>query len=137
MAWLTRLDVEDAGDGVHWIVIAPLQWRCDVPGKFWGCYWTVPSGFVTDLASIPWGVRAIFPRDGLYREAAVLHDWLCAQIATSHFTLVGWNEAADLFDFAMQDSGVNPITRALFKFGVRLYGESRIVVWRELLNPVK
>lgn len=32
--------------------------------------------FVTDLASIPWLVRGIYPPDGPWAKAAVIHDYL-------------------------------------------------------------
>jgi len=36
----------------------------------------VPQGFETDLASVPRLFHKIFPPDGKYAKAAVLHDWL-------------------------------------------------------------
>ena len=36
----------------------------------------VPKGFITDLASIPRVFWSIFPPDGNYTQAAVLHDYL-------------------------------------------------------------
>ena len=38
---------------------------------------TVPVGYRTDFASIPWLFRRILPRNGPYTPAAVVHDWLC------------------------------------------------------------
>lgn len=38
---------------------------------------TVPSGFVTDFASIPRIAQIIIPKD-VGRRAAILHDWLYA-----------------------------------------------------------
>lgn len=38
---------------------------------------TVPLGFLTDGASIPWLLRRILPRMGVYSRAATLHDYLC------------------------------------------------------------
>lgn len=35
----------------------------------------VPEGFITDLASVPGLVDNIIPRDGLWRAAAVKHDY--------------------------------------------------------------
>ena len=37
---------------------------------------TVPAGFRTDFASVPRGLWNIFPPDGQYTQAAVLHDYL-------------------------------------------------------------
>ena len=37
---------------------------------------TVPTGFISDLASIPWFVGFILAKLGKHQRAAVLHDWL-------------------------------------------------------------
>lgn len=46
-----------------------------VDGK--GLSWDVPKGYVTNGASIPWGLWNIIggPYDGPYRDAAVVHDY--------------------------------------------------------------
>ncbi len=36
----------------------------------------VPLGFVTDFASVPWGVRNLFPPLGLHARPAIIHDLL-------------------------------------------------------------
>lgn len=36
----------------------------------------VPAGFVTDFASMPFGVRNLFPAVGLYARPAIIHDLL-------------------------------------------------------------
>lgn len=36
----------------------------------------VPAGFVTDFASIPWGVRNLFPPNGPWARPAIIHDLL-------------------------------------------------------------
>ncbi len=36
----------------------------------------VPVGFVTDFASVPWGVRNLFPPMGLHARPAIIHDLL-------------------------------------------------------------
>lgn len=56
----------------------------------------IPSGFITDLASIPrvfWGVLSPFDE---YAKAAVLHDWL---YYTGMFSKV---ETEDIFKEAME-----------------------------------
>lgn len=42
-----------------------------------GVKWEVPAGYVTNGASVPWGLWNIVggPYDGPYRDAAVLHDY--------------------------------------------------------------
>jgi hypothetical protein len=37
---------------------------------------TVPKGFETDLASVPFPLTFFIPKDGTHTQAAVLHDWL-------------------------------------------------------------
>ena len=39
---------------------------------------TVPAGFKTDFASVPAIVRSIFPTDGKYMEASIVHDYYYA-----------------------------------------------------------
>lgn len=36
----------------------------------------VPAGFITDFASMPFGVRNLFPALGLYARPAIIHDLL-------------------------------------------------------------
>lgn len=35
----------------------------------------IPTGFTTDLASVPRWLWVIFPPSGQYQRAAILHDW--------------------------------------------------------------
>lgn len=35
---------------------------------------TIKRGYLTDLASVPWFLRWVMGRDGLWRAAALLHD---------------------------------------------------------------
>jgi len=68
--FLTNLDIELIDEST-WMVTKPLVYQSDIIGKI-----VVPSGFITDLASVPrvpivylsWGSRA-------HREA-VIHDFL-------------------------------------------------------------
>lgn len=65
----TPLETTPAGPG-RWRVVAPLE--CETP---FGVI-TVPSGFVTDGASVPKVLWNVFPPfDGDYDAAAVLHDY--------------------------------------------------------------
>lgn len=62
-------------DDVRWCLAGPLVYRGrhDVI--------TVPAGFVTDFATVPWWVQSLIPRTGAWTLAAVLHDWLCVELA--------------------------------------------------------
>ena len=69
--FLTHLLLTPLSDGLHWRVESPFGYITS-----WGWHFTVPTGFVTDLASIPRLFWNILPPFGRYTEAAVLHDWL-------------------------------------------------------------
>lgn len=43
-----------------------------------GIHGIVPKKFISDLASVPWLFRRVFPRFGPWNKAAVLHDWIYA-----------------------------------------------------------
>lgn len=38
---------------------------------------SIPAGFETDFASIPWPLHYLLPSDGPWRRAAAVHDYLC------------------------------------------------------------
>lgn len=77
---------------------------------------TVPKGFLTDLASIPRFLWSVFPPDGEYAKAAVVHDYLYRYPSTSR-------QFADaVFDEAMGVLGVKPWKRWLITHAVRLFG---------------
>ncbi|MEM0950552.1 MAG: DUF1353 domain-containing protein [Cyanobacteria bacterium P01_H01_bin.74] len=104
----------------------------------------VPTGFETDIASVPrwvWSVFGILP-DGLHRGAAVLHDFLYftnkpkgTRATDYHYKLIPpdtWENISHvvwtrkqcdrLFMRVMKESGVGPKKRwAMFK-AVRLFG---------------
>lgn len=78
----------------------------------------VPKGFVTDLTSIPRLFWSLFPPDGPYAFAAVIHDYLYWTHAVSR-------EHADLiFKHAMQDLTVSGPTVDTLYEAVRLGGGS-------------
>jgi hypothetical protein len=65
---------------------------------------TVPSGFVTDLASIPSLFWSFLRPDGEYAYAAIIHDYL-------YWVQDGSRSAADkILKMAMEDFGVSPQT---------------------------
>lgn len=63
---------------------------------------TVPAGFKTDLASIPWFARAFIPISGRIAKPALLHDWLLIQ---------GDQRAIPVFDEALGVAEVSPLLR--------------------------
>jgi hypothetical protein len=76
----------------------------------------VPAGFVTDFASIPFPFNKVFPPDGPWAKAAVLHDWLI-----SYQKNISKIVQDSIFLEAMRVIGVNPIIAWLFFTSVRIY----------------
>lgn len=93
-----------------------------------GVRFTVPAGFLTDLASIPRPCRSFAPSVVHSARAAVLHDYLYA----TH--LVSRREADELFFEALEAVGVSvwdcwKMWMAVRVFGRCAYGkEARIAV---------
>lgn len=80
---------------------------------------TVPADFITDFASTPRLLYAIFPPVGIYNKAAVLHDYLYDNSCTLSIK----RKHADLFLLqAMEVLGVSRSTRYAMYFAVRLFG---------------
>lgn len=64
---MSKLIVTPLPDGKYWELLQDFKYK--------GI--TVPKGFKTDMASVPWLFRRLFPpATGKYREAAVVHDYL-------------------------------------------------------------
>jgi len=82
---------------------------------FYGNF-TIPNGFVTDLASTPRFIWALFPPDGEYLEAAVLHDYLYKTHKVSK------KYADNIFFNEMKRLGVGYFTRQIVYNAVKLFG---------------
>jgi len=95
----------------EWVVFQPLKYRTNA-----GRLIVVPAGFVTDLASIPRLLYAIFPVNGLHRAAAILHDYLYER------KIYKRSICDKLFLEAMKSSGVSYATRTAMYIGVRIGG---------------
>jgi len=101
-----------------------FQYHLSAPGSM--LVVDVPKGFVTDLASVPWALRWLFPPDGLWAKAAVVHDWGYAdgdlslpdgsKIKPSRF----WWDV--IFLEAMSVLKVPRLTRWAFFVAVRAFG---------------
>lgn len=114
-AFITPLELQEyAPGGVPqpnlWAVVQPLMY------KTFGDTITVPRGFVTDLASIPRVLRAVFNVNGLSRAPAVLHDYLyCSQRFSR-------DVCDEMFLDALESRGVGWWTRYAMYWGVRAGG---------------
>jgi hypothetical protein len=76
-----------------------------------------PTGFVTDLASVPRPFFSIFRPDGRYAHAAVIHDYLYWTQATSK------DVADQIFYQDMTDTGISPIQKNALYLAVSTFGE--------------
>ena len=79
---------------------------------------TIPKGFVSDGATIPWYIRFIFTQMGIYFPACVVHDYL-------YFTrLLGSRVVTDVqFLYDMVRCGMKKAKAELFYIAVRLGGK--------------
>lgn len=80
----------------------------------------VPAGFVTDFASIPFGIRNLFPPMGPWSRPAIIHDYLYDTGGEGgRFTRL---EADRIFAEALEVVGVPAWRRALMYRAVRIGG---------------
>lgn len=73
MARILNVVVKKLENG-NWKLVEPLEYH--VGDENSSEIIRVPSGFVTDFASTPFGVRNIFPKDGPWTGASIVHDYL-------------------------------------------------------------
>ena len=74
-------------DDYRWRLVEPFEfWLTDNPDDV--IY--VPEGYVTDLASVPRLLWALFPPHGRYAKAAIIHDWLYDNV-TDWYCLFTWS----------------------------------------------
>lgn len=101
-------------DNYRWQLLTQFEYYIgDEPGDE---VIVVPEGTVTDLASVPRLLWAIFPPYGRYAKAAIIHDYLYDQaIKTKSF-------ADKTFYEAMGVLGVPQWRRTLMYWAVRLFG---------------
>ena len=94
---------------------------------------TVPAGFVTDLASIPRPVWSLYPPDGPWAQAAVIHDFLYITKGTgvwhgrhgvSRAAPYSRTEADGILRQAMDDIGVPGFQRDVVWSAVRVGGSA-------------
>lgn len=83
------------------------------------CNILVPEGFVTDGATVPRWLWALFPPVCEYFPAAIVHDYLLE----SH---EGWSYSNRVFKRALDECGVSVTRRRLMMAAVRAYGRYRV-----------
>ena len=77
---------------------------------------TIPLGFLTDFASVPRIFWCIFPPDGEYTQAAVVHDYIYSK------QLYTRKKCDSIFIEAMGVLGVSLWKRRIMYRAVRMFG---------------
>ena len=109
----TPLDLRATNPG-EWQLLSPLVYTSSV-----GDVYIVPTGMITDLASIPKLLRPAIDRNGLSRPAAVLHDYLYLIGSLSR------KQADELFLEALLSCGVSSFVAKGMYWSVRAFGGGR------------
>ncbi|SDO94242.1 Protein of unknown function [Ralstonia sp. 25mfcol4.1] len=101
-------------DNYRWQLLAAFEYHVgDYPSADVIC---VPAGTITDLASVPRLLWALFPPHGRWAKAAIIHDYLYANA-------IGSKAYADrTFREAMEVLGVSRPVRWLMYWAVRVGG---------------
>lgn len=87
-------------------------------------YVCVPTGFLTDGASVPRVLWNIVPPWGVHGQAAVMHDYLCEYGIISNGTSyepVTRKQADEIFLRGLEDIGVGALSRTFMYAGVSAY----------------
>lgn len=84
---------------------------------------TVPTGFLTDGASIPHPLWSILDPWGPYFSAALIHDFLYSRRSSPHHNLSRL-ESDLIFKEAMFNIGVDWLRREIIYRAVRMFGGS-------------
>lgn len=83
---------------------------------------SVPKDFLTDFASVPRAFWCIFPPDGQYTQAAVLHDFIYSKRGLLEKRELSRKECDDIFLEAMGVLEVGYITKTTIYLAVRGFG---------------
>ena len=95
-------------DDRNWVLETAIEWD----------EFTVPRGFVTDLASIPRFFWRVIPPFGLHSTPSIIHDYLYRRQPDG----VSRKEADEVFLDAMQAYGVPKLRRDVMYRTVRMFG---------------
>lgn len=128
MPFLTSLQIEASDLPDEWVLLHPLIYVTR-DTKY---HIAVDKGFITDLASIPKALRAVFDVNGHSRKAAVVHDYLYSSHGLDGiFTRA---ECDQIFLGAMTELGVPLIERRAMWAGVRAGGW---LYWRKRVDGLR
>lgn len=105
-------------DGSNWMLQSPLVFEVGKKGPY---LVIVPRGFVTDFASIPQPLRVfrdLLPTTDRYGIPALVHDYLYWRQDCTR------EQADNIMEIAMMESGVSLLERKLIHEGLRQFGQS-------------
>jgi hypothetical protein len=87
----------------------------------YGVVYTVPEGYETDYASVPRALSWLYPKDGPYRPAAIVHDYLITNGLELKEFDISSVRVDEIFREAMADIGNIPKVRQWVMWaGVRI-----------------
>ena len=112
-SFTTPLIVSPRPDGRKWRLFKEFTYH--IGSEYSNDYVHVPTGFITDFASVPWVLWAWLPSWGKYGKAAVVHDYLYQTSQRSR------KEADDIFYEAMLVGGTKRWKAKLMYYGVRFF----------------
>jgi hypothetical protein len=104
------------GDWDYYFTLGVLDWQTKAGDA--AVPVNVPSGFVTDLASVPRLFWSVFPRTGRYAYAAIAHDYLYWMQDRPR------DQADNVLELAMKDSKVSPEQILAVATAARVGGQS-------------
>lgn len=105
-------------DESQWELTAPLEYT----SRVLKCMIHIPAGFVTDFASIPKFLPAVYAvLSSVGRRAAVVHDFLY-QTHRAYGAKITRRQADLTFYEALKALGVGRVKREIFYLGVRVGG---------------
>lgn len=67
-------------DNLSFRVVEPFEFYLGESEATATARYSVPLGFITDLASVPRVLWALLPPHGRYAKAAILHDYLLTKV---------------------------------------------------------
>ena len=97
-----------------------VTWELKLPLLYQGSRqsFTVPAGYRTDFATVPWFAQWLIPRTGVWTLAAVLHDWLITHGIPAG--LITSRDCDGVFRRVLREEGTDFVRRWLMWCGVRL-----------------
>lgn len=107
-------------DLIHVMHIAPSRWWRRTRWQLLRDYVsdnqhiTVPTGFITDGASIPWFLRWRFSPTGRYFGAAIIHDYILVKASD-------WKYANKEFELEMEALKVSKFEKATMVSAVKIW----------------